>query len=924
MLYGRDAECAAVERLLEGARASRSGVLVVRGEPGLGKSALLADAVERAAGFQVLQGLGVASESELAFAGLHRLLRPAFGLIDRLPDPQAAALRGAFGRSGDGTHNRFFVSIAVLSLLAEAAERGPLLCVVDDGHWLDRPSADALRFCARRLDAEGVALLIAAGEDTRRSFHGADLPVLRLAGLDVDAAGRLLRARAGAPVATDVLERLVEESEGNPLALIELSRVLSMEQLAGREALPVPLPIGADLEHSFLERVALLAPHSRSALLLVAADGTGDPTVLSRAARATEVDLDLLAPAEAAGFVRMSPSGVEFRHPLVRSAIYGGASPAERRAAHRALAGVLDEEADADRRAWHLAAATVGPDREVADELERSAERAGRRGGHGAAMEALERAADLSVDEEDRARRLAAGADAAWRASLPERAIVLLERASRVAHEPRVRAELDHLRGVIAHGCGVPAEGCAILLQAAAILAPTDPDRALEMLLDAGDAATYAGDAAALVEACRRAAGLRPGAEGANVLVGLLCGVASLLEGETADQMPALRAGVARAASFEDPRWLAWAGSTAALVGDDATGSALYIKAVTRARASAAVTTLTRVLEVFTFAGMLEGRYGAVAADATEGVQLARDAGLENSACHHLATLAWLAAIRGQEARCRSLTGEVAVAAAARGLGLQRGIAEWALALLDLGLGRPAQALRRLRRLNEAGPGAGHPFIAICATPDLIESAVRAGRPDDAHAAWARFERFARAGAPPWAPPLAARCRALLAADTARDRHFRQALTSAAQSRRAFDTARSELLFGEHLRRTRRRVQARDHLHAALAEFERLGAAPWEERAHRELRASGQTARKRDPSTVDQLTAQEVQIARFVATGATNRDVAAQLFLSKRTVDYHLRRIFAKLAISSRSELTALELESSLGSGAGLRRMSGA
>src|SRR3954447_8126097 len=909
MLHGRVAECAALARLLDEARASHSGVLVLRGEPGLGKSALLEEAMERAIGFQVLRAVGVESEAQLAFAGLHQLLRPEFHLIDRLPDPQAAPLSGAFGLSADGTDNRFVLSIAVLSLLSEACEEGPVLCLVDDAQWLDRPSADALRVCSRRLGAEGVAVLIAAGEDGARSFDAPDLPELRLEGLDAESAGRLLAERAGSPIAAGVMERLTAETEGNPLALTELPHVLSAEQLAGRGPLPEPLPIGADLKRSFLERVALLAPDSRAALLFVAAAGTGDSTAVSHAARSAGVELRMLAPAEAAGFVRMGASGVEFRHPLVRSAIYGGAGQDERRAVHRALADALGDEAHADRRAWHLAAASVGPDGGVADDLERSAERAGHRGGHGAAMAALERAAELSLDDEDRARRLAVGADAAWRAGLPERAVALLERATPIAEQPEVRAELDQLQGVIAHGSGVPAEGVGMLLKAAATLAASDPDRALTILLDAADAATYAGDADAAIEAGRRAAELRGTAHGSDALVGLLGAVASVLEGGTTGQPADLRG----AESFEDPRWLAWAGAAAALFGDDALESALYLKAVTRARASAEVIALNKVLEVFTFAAMLEGRYGAVAADATEGLQLAREAGLPNSACHHLATLAWVAAIRGQEAQCQSLAQEVVGASATRGLGLQRAIAEWALGLLDLGLGRPAQAVRRLARVETARPGGGHPFIALCAAPDLIESAVRAGRPDDARAAWARLARLRGPDAPAWALPLVTRCRALLAPQAARDRHFRQALASAAQSRRAFDRARTELLFGEHLRRTRRRVEARDHLDAALSEFERVGAALWAERAHRELRASGQTARKRDPSTVDQLTAQEVQIARFVARGATNREVAAQLFLSKRTVDYHLRRIFAKLAISSRNELATLELESGLG-----------
>jgi len=909
MLYGRVAECAALERLLYDARASHSGVLVLRGDPGLGKSALLDEAVERAAGFRVLRAVGIESESQLAFAALHQLLRPVFDLIDRLPDPQVAPLRGAFGLSEGGTDNRFVLSIAVLSLLSEASEQVPLLCVVDDAHWLDRPSADALRFCARRIRAEGVVVLFAAGDDGPPSFDAPDLPELRLAGLDTESASRLLTEQAGSPVEAGVLARLTTETEGNPLALSELSRVLSAEQLGGALPLPEPLPIGADLEQTFVERVAMLAPDSRAALLFVAAAAGGDSAAVARAARSAGVDLRQLAPAETAGFVRMGAGGVEFRHPLVRSAIYGRASLAERRAVHGGLADALDDEAHADRRAWHLAAATVGPDGEVADALEQSAERAGRRGGHGAAMAALERAADLSLDDEDRARRLAVGADAAWRAGLPERAVALLERASPLARDSDIRAELDQLYGVIAHGSGVPAEGVAMLLQAAATLAPRDPDRALEILLDAADAATYAGNAAAAIEAGRRAARLGATAQGSDVLVGLMAAVASVLEGATTDEP----ADVWRAESFEDPRWLAWAGAAAALSGDEALESALYLKAVTRARASAEVVALNKVLEVFTFAALLEGRYSALAADATEGLQLAREAGLTNSACHHQATLAWVAAIRGQEAQCQTLAQEVIAASSTRGLGLQRAIAEWALGLLDLGFGRPAQALRRLARVEAAGPGAGHPFIALCAAPDLIESAVRAGRPDDARAAWARLERFGGPEAPAWALPLVDRCRALLAPPAARDRHFRRALASAARSRRACDRARTELVFGEHLRRTRRRVEARDHLDAALSEFERLGAAPWAERAHRELRASGQTARKRDPSAVNQLTAQEVQIARFVARGATNREVAAQLFLSKRTVDYHLRRIFAKLAISSRNELAVLELESGLG-----------
>jgi ATP/maltotriose-dependent transcriptional regulator MalT len=527
-------------------------------------------------------------------------------------------------------------------------------------------------------------------------------------------------------------------------------------------------------------------------------------------------------------------------------------------------------------------------------------------------MAALERAADLSIDEERQSWRLIGAAEAAWRAGLPDRATALLERANPITSQARGRAELDHLRGVIQKVCGVPAAGCAILMQAAADLSRTDPDRAVEMLLDASEAARYAGDLDAAIEAGRRAERLGGIAEESALLLSLISGVGDVFERGTAAERAWLRDFVARAVTLEDPRWLVWAGTAAALVGGEGTGSALQLKAVTRARASAEVSTLSSALEASTFAGMLEGRYGAVAADATEGLRLAREAGLRNSACHHLATLAWVAAVRGEEDECRSRAAQVADASSERGLGLQGAIADWALALLDLGLGRPTECLQRLMRLSAAGPGASHPFIAFSAMPDLVESAVRAGRPEDARPALAAFERFSGTAAPPWALGLLARCRAMLTAGPTAEAHFAQALAGAQQSRRSFDRARTELLLGEHLRRARRRAQARDHLQAALAEFERLGAAPWEERAIAELRASGRTARKRDPSTVDQLTAQELQIARFVATGATNREVAAQLFLSKRTVDYHLRGIFAKLAISSRSELMRLDLDASL------------
>jgi ATP/maltotriose-dependent transcriptional regulator MalT len=446
-------------------------------------------------------------------------------------------------------------------------------------------------------------------------------------------------------------------------------------------------------------------------------------------------------------------------------------------------------------------------------------------------------------------------------------------------------------------------------MAAAREVAPLDPDKALAMLFDSGEAAGYAGDLAATVEAGRRAAELPLTTPEATFVIGLLSGVASLMEGKSAEAASALTAILSRAADLDDPRWLVWAAAAAAAIGDEGTGHSLYRRANALARGTAAVSTLTNVLEAFSFAGMLAGRYATVAADAAEGLALAREAGLTNSQCYHLATLAFVAAVQGREADCRSWAEEVAESASTRGLGLQSAIAEWALALLDLGIGHAADAVSRLRALGTGGPGTSHPFIVLAATPDLVEAAVRAGRPDVAQTALLALERFAERGtAPVWALALRARCRGLLSAGAAAERHFAEALSLHAQTQRTFDRARTQLAYGEHLRRSRRRLAAREQLRAALDGFERLGAGPWAERAATEVRATGEHARKRDYGTIDQLTPQELQIVRFVGEGASNKEVGAQLFLSPRTIDYHLRRIFIKLGISSRAELMVLRL----------------
>jgi DNA-binding CsgD family transcriptional regulator len=898
MLVGRGVECGAIERLLLEARESRSGALVIRGEPGIGKSALLGYAVERAENLRVLKGVGIESESELPFAALHRILLPVLDEVDGIPEPQADALRGAFGLFPSQASDRFLIAVGVLSLLSESADEQPLLCVVDDAQWLDGASADALAFAARRLEAEGVVLLFAARDGEAPALDG--LPELRLAGLDGDAAGALLAAE----LSPALRDRLVESTRGNPLALIELSAALTPDQLAGRELLPAPLPIGPALENAFLERARGLPQRSQTLLLLAAADDTGDLGTVLQAASELGVDDDALDPAEAAGLLRVDSGGLEFRHPLVRSAVYQGAPFNERRTAHLALARALVHEQDADRRAWHRAAAVTAPNDEVADELERTSERARRRSGYAAAAAALERAAELTSNEAERAGRLVGAAHSAWSSGNPQRAALLLDQAARFASDPRLLADIDHLRGSFARALGAVAESCTILMAGSRLIAETDPAKAIEMLLDAAMAAEYAGDVPRLIEIGRRAqsfSGVDGYSEFARVLV---AGMGSMLEADTERGSELLRRAIELGA--DDPERLLYAGLAAEYLGDVTTEQALAARAVSHNRTHGRVGSLPVALEMLATAEAWSGQYAAAAADATEGLRILRDTGQAASAPDFLAFLALHAAVQGREDECRTHAGEALESATALGLGLPAAEASHALALLDLGLGRPAQAFERLHVLAEAAPGAGHPRLAHLCIADLVEAAVLAGRADAAETALSSFEHWiAHSNAPPMLA-LLARCRGQLAAGDAAASHFAEALRLHAGQDRPFERARTELLYGEALRRARRRLEARAHLRAALETFERLGAVPWEERARRELRASGETARKRDPTTVDELTPQELQIARFVSEGATNRQIAAQLFLSPRTIDYHLRKIFRKLDISSRAELIRL------------------
>ena len=905
MLVGRSRETEAVDRLLEAARTGKSGVLVVRGEAGLGKTAMLDYAAAQAAEMTVLSAVGVEAESDLAFAGLHQILRPILSRIEELPSRQAAALRSAFSLSSETVDDRFGVSLAVLGLLADAADDRPVVCLVDDVQWLDGASVDALLFAARRLDAEALGILLTIRESHGGSDLAAGFAELRLSALGRSEARELVEARLGADVAPGAIEWVVENANGNPLALVELPEALSPDQLSGQEPLTGALPPPTSIEQTYLARAELLSPAARTMLLIAAAEGTGDRQTIGRAAVELGVDPNTLAAAEAIDLIRVQAERLEFRHPLARSAVYRAARFPEREGVHRALAKVLESGAEADRRAWHRAAATVGPDPEVADELERTATRARVRSGHAAAAAALERAADLSAEPESQTRRLVGAADAAWHAGQPKRATALLDQAAPLVRDPHVRAQLDNLRGQIEWRSGSIVEACSLLMAGAERITTLEPQTALEMLFAAEITALVIGDSAAAAKAADRAAALPHADHERDAIVADLIVATAGLVGATVRDAPCLPAALDRANEFEDPLLLARAAFGAAVAGDEVREAELNRHAVANARASGAIDALVQALTTEAVGGLLDGRF-SVRPEAAEGLRLAREIGLTNGKNPFLAVLAWFAAVAGEDEDCRSYAAEAA-AARATGAAMGVSIAEWALALLDLGRGRPDQAASRLIELGAAPPGIRNPFVVALATPDLVEACVRAGRRDEATEAYAAVEAWlAHPGAPTWALALKARCRSQLADGNARAEECLKAVELLGE-RRPFDVARTKLLLGEHLRRNSMPLAAREHLRSAWKTFELLDAAPWADLARAELRAAGETTRPRDPAALAQLTPQELQVAQFAGQGLSNKEIGTQLFLSPRTVEYHLRKVFMKLGIASRVELIRMK-----------------
>ncbi|MEW9550078.1 LuxR C-terminal-related transcriptional regulator [Nonomuraea sp. NPDC050783] len=899
MLHGRATETAAIETLLASARAGEGGALALRGEAGVGKSALLDAAASLAAGAEpampVLRADGVEPEADLAFAALHQLLHPVTGLLDALPGAQRDALSAALGLAGAPAPasgpDRFLVAAGVLSLLAEAAAPGGLLCLVDDVQWMDRASADALLFAARRLRTERVAMLFSVRGDTLLK----GVPELRVGGLDEASCAALLAPATGAavPVAPGVVARLAALTGGNPLVLRESVAALSPAQLAGHAPLPDPLPGGEQL---FGDQVARLSPDARRLALLASlesdlalalraggeggAAGGGEPFDGGAA----------LHELEAAGLVTVAGGVVRFRHPLVRSAVHAAATSAQIRAAHAVLARLTD----GDRRALHQAAAAVGTDEAVAADLAAAAGRARARGGHGDAATALARAAELTPDPLRRAARLKDAATAAWLAGRPGQAQSHLAEARELATPHRAThgaggllEEIAQLRGRFELNSGDASEAVRILAAGESI----------GMLADASEAASYVGDVPAMVELGRRARKHPPG-----FLRDVVAGIGAMLEDGSGGEL--LRGALAGADELTGAAELLWASAAASYLGEADVSAELVERAGRAARVSGMVGQLPVVLEFVATGERLKGRPAESAAVAEEGLHLAREAGYTNSVAAHLANLAVVAALRGEEERCRHLAGEALAIAIPHRVGLRAGVASYALALLDLGLGRYAAAHARFAALAAAGPGAGHPTVTWRSTPDRVEAATAAGEHEAAREALAAYERWAAHAATDEARALLARCRALLADPGADAELFEEALRRHGEP---FERARTALLYGERLRRAQRPGRARSRLRAALETFERLGAAPWAERARGELRAAGEaTARPAAGDARAALTPQELRIARMVAEGASSKEVAARLFLSPRTVEYHLYKIYPKLGVTSRTELARL------------------
>ncbi|MEV6302463.1 BREX system ATP-binding domain-containing protein [Actinoplanes sp. NPDC051861] len=884
-LRGRRREREALDRLLRDVRAGQSRVLVLRGEPGTGKTALLDYAAEQAPAGRVVRAAGVEPETELAYSALQQLCAPLLEHLDRLPEPQRDALSTAFGLSAGRPPEALIVGLAVLGLLAEAASDRPLVCVVDDAQWLDRMSEVILTFVARRLDSESVALIFGARGFDDRLLGG--LPSMTVEGLPEADARALLDSVLPGLVDDRVRDRIVAETRGNPLALLELPRDLTPAELAFGFGTPSADPVANRVEEGFQRRIAGLPEESRTLLLAAAVEPVGDVPLLWHAAERLGIAPEAAAPAEAAGLIEIG-ARVRFRHPLVRSAARHSAGAPELREVHRALAEVTDAEQDPDRRAWHRAHAAAGPDEEVAAELERSADRALSRGGRAAAAAFLERAAELTLDPRARSVRLLAAARARFSAGAIGDVPDLLAAAEIGPLDAMQRAEVERLRARVAFAANSGRSAVRPLLDAAQRLAGLDSAAARETYLSAIGAALNAGRLGGddLDLAVSSAASVAPGDDAAGRL---LAGLITWKNSGHAAAVPLFTAAL-EVAPDADPDLLWLSGLLVHEVWDDVRFLTLTERAITFARENGVLSVLPAALAFRATALIYAGRFADASALVDEAAAIV-------SPSPHPASAVILAAHRGRVSPALEMIDELV--ASSDGVGWLLSVADYCRAVLFNGAGDYAAALKAARE------AASYEDLAVYqwALGEMVEAAARSGDRDAAADARSRLVARTSVVSTPWARGTQALADALAGVPSDAESHFAEAVTLLGSTRLGLQTARARLLFGEWLRRENRRGEARDQLRAAHDAFTTMGAEGYAERAGRELMATGETVRKRVSGVREELTSQEAQIARLAAAGRTNPEIGAVLFLSPRTVEWHLRKIFTKLGVTSRREL---------------------
>lgn len=901
-LRGRGRECGELRQLVDDVRAGGSRVLVLRGDAGIGKTALLDYLCDAATGFRVIRAAGVESDVELAFAGLHQLCVPLLDRADQLPQPQANALKTAFGHNEGATPDRFLVGLAVLGLISAAADDGPLLWVVDDAQWLDQVSAQTMSFVARRLLAEPVGLVFAARGPV---FDLSGLPEREITGLTDDDARRLLESAIAGPIDTRVRDRIVAETRGNPLALLELPRDLTVAQLAGGYYRPDALPVAGRLENHYTRRIRALPEDTQRLLAVAAAEPLGEVTLLLRAAALLGIDLNAATPAQSDGLLDID-TRVRFRHPLIRAAAYRSAALDDRRAAHRTLGDVTDPDVDPDRRAWHRAYATAGPDESVAAELQQSAGRAAQRGGSAAAAAFLTRAAELTPDPVRRGLRALAAAEASREAAAPEAVGELLDIAAQAPLDDVSRARADRLRARLMLARGRGGDESALILDAvtrlhsvASRLESLDLPLAVETHFDAITAAMYVGRLGGpnlvgdTVAGAHAAASAQHPPRPVDLVVSAL---ATRLTADNATALPALRA-AADALGPESWLWQSFPLAHEVVtheLWDDGEAHRLTEAAVRMATESGALAMLPMALVSRAGVHVLAGEFAAARSLIAEADEIAAATGYEPVRYHRLTLAAWA----GDEVEATRIIETALRNGSARGEGRIMALTAYATAVLNNGLGRYQIALDAARTACEYEDLG----LFSWSVTELLEAAVRAGEHTVAAEALQRIDERTVPAGTDWALGMRARSQAMLSTDGAEDLYL-EAIERLTRTRVAVQSARSHLLYGEWLRRRNRRTQARAQLRIAHELFEKMGARAFAERARRELVATGEKTPKRAARVGDELTPQEQQIAEFAGAGLTNPEIGARLFISAHTVEWHLRKIFTKLGIHSRREL---------------------